>query len=154
MIWPNTTAVSMPRKPSKLPVVGNNPIGPKVAVYLGPPNVEHRHMAWRFSNADIDGPFTCSQLDHEEHNCLWDRLRAFEKMNVAELRNDGSFHEIPIQKISPMARRRLRDIGLDDQETLYSFRMMAACRLWCMKHENLFSILWWDKHHQVYPTKK
>ena len=122
--------------------------------YLGPPNIEDRYLAWRFSSADIGGPFSCADLSHSHFQSLWRRLRAFEGMNVAQLRDSGSYHAHPTVTLAKEARARLQEINLDDIETLYSFHISGACRLWCIKYENVMSMLWWDEKHEVYPTAK
>lgn len=146
----------MPKKQRRVkqPIVPDNLLTSKIPRYLGIPNLEAQHLAWRFSNADIGGPFTCGNLIYDEFKQLWERLRAFEKMNVAQLRKAESFHKIPTPNISPKAKQRLQEILLDDIDVLYSFHITGPCRLWCMRHQNILSILWWDKDHEVCPTPK
>ena len=122
--------------------------------YQGQPNIDNRYLAWRFSSADIGGPFSCADLSFPDLQSLWERLRAFEGMNVSQLRDTGSFHEIFTVTLSKEAKQRLQQIKLDDIEALYSFRIDGTCRLWCIKHENLMAMLWWDKSHRVYLTPK
>lgn len=148
----------MPRRPrnskGKKAVVPDDITTPKIPHYLGPPSLENRHVAWRFSNADHDGPFRCDSLSHEEFTSLWERLRAFERMNVAQLRNAQSYHSTPTANLAKNAKDRLEQLRLDDIDTLYSFRITQTCRLWCIKHENIMSVLWWDKSHEVYIVNK
>ena len=139
---------------AKQPILTANPPTPKIPFYLGSPNLEARHIAWRLSKADVDGPFSCGDFVHDDFKKLWDRLRAFEKMSIAEFKQAGSFHKVPTLNLSKLAKSRLQGIGLDDVDVLYSFRITGACRLWCMKHENLLSVLWWDEKHEVYPSHK
>jgi len=144
----------MPSKQRRIkkPIVPDNLLTPKIPHYLGPPELENRYLAWRFSNADLDGPFKCGNFTLDEFTQLWERLRAFEKMNIAQLRQAGSFHRTPTPNLSQKAKKRLQEILLDDIDVLYSFHITGPCRLWCMKHENILSILWWDKNHEVYLT--
>lgn len=146
----------MPNKQRRVkqPIVPDNLLTPKIPRYLGIPTLEGRHLAWRFSNADLDGPFKCGSFTHDEFTQLWERLRAFEKMNIAQLRRAESFHKIPTPSLSQKAKRRLKEILLDDIDVLYSFHITGPCRLLCMRHENILSILWWDKNHEAYPTPK
>jgi hypothetical protein len=138
----------------KKPVLPDYVKTAKTPRFLGSPNIENTHLAWRFSRADIGGPYNCSDLSHEEFKQMWDRLRAFEKMNVSEMRADGSFHPKAISELQREQQERLRQIELDDVELLYSFRITGTCRLWCMKYENILLVLWWDKDHQVVPVSK
>ena len=75
-------------------------------------------------------------------------------MTVSQLHNAGSHHSVSQQSLSAEAKQRLRDIRLDDLDTLWSFRMSGAGRFWCLKHENIYSLLWWDPNHEVYPVSK
>ena len=111
----------------KRPVLPENLPTLKIPRYLGTPNLEERLLAWRFNNADIEGPFSCGDLTHSDFKLLWDRLRAFEKMNVAQFRAAQSFHKTPTPNLSNDAKRRLQEIQLDDVDVLYSFRVTAVC---------------------------
>jgi hypothetical protein len=75
-------------------------------------------------------------------------------MNVAQLRNTGSYHAKPLGELHRDYKRRLEEMELDDVDELHSFRIDGACRLWCVKYENIFSIVWWDKEHEVAPAPK
>ena len=59
------------------------PVSPiiKVPSYLGPPNLENTHLAWRFSSADLGGPYSCANFSHDKFKQLWNRLRTFETRN-------------------------------------------------------------------------
>ena len=142
------------RKRPKLPKVTEQPDTSKVPGWLGRPTLENSHIAWRFSNADMDGPYSCASLSPAQYTEMWSRLRSFETMNVAELRRADSFHAHSLTGLSPMARERLAVRQLDDLDTLYSFRVNATCRIWCMRHVSLLSVLWWDDEHAVYPVAK
>jgi len=88
------------RKKPKKPIVLGDIQTPKIPVYLGSPNLEGRHLSWRFSSADIGGPFSCGQFTHNDFAQFWDRLRALEKMNVAQFKAADSFHGVPTTNIS------------------------------------------------------
>ena len=127
---------------------------PKVPSWLGLPNLEQQYLAWRFSHADIGGPYSCAVFGKKDLQLLWDRLRAFEKMNVAKLRDQGSYHSPATTSISREAKQRLSELSLDDIDVLHSFPITGPCRLWCMKHQNIMCVLWWDRNHGVCPTLK
>jgi hypothetical protein len=143
------------RKRPKEPILPSGiPTSKEIPVYLGKPLLEGRHLSWRLSSADIDGPFSCGRFAHEDFKLFWDKLRAFEKMNATQLRQADSLHGVPTVNISQMAKTRLQEISLDDIDIIYGFHIMGRCRLWCMKHENILSVLWWDRNHKVYPVAK
>jgi len=64
---------------------------------------------------------------------------------------------MPTDKIEPPAQRRLDDLGIDDTGTLYQLKIpggQGKQRLWGIRQENVFQILWWDPNHTVYPLNK
>lgn len=142
------------KKPKKPILLKGIHISKKVPPYLGEPTLEGRHLCWRFSSADIDGPFSCGQFTYEDFTQFWHRLRAFEGKSVSDLRKAQSFHGVPCTNISRKAKTRLEEINQDDLDIIYSFHIMSRCRLWCMKHENILSVLWWDRNHEVYLVLK
>lgn len=139
---------------SKKPILPTGIRTPKILAHLGEPTLEGRYLCWRLSSADIDGPFSCGQFTHNDFIQFWDRLRAFEGMNVSKLGQAGCFHGVPCTNISKKAKKRLEEIDKDDLDIIYGFRIAGKCRLWCMKHENILSVLWWDRKHKVYPVGK
>jgi hypothetical protein len=142
------------KKRKKQPIILYTPSIDKTSHYLGAPNIENRYIAWRFSIADMGGCFSCGNLSFEEHRQLWNRLSAFEKMNIDELRKAKNLHTKQVAELENEYRARLLEINLDDVEEMHSFHIDGTCRLWCLKYENIFSVLWWDKEHQVAPVSK
>jgi hypothetical protein len=138
----------------KQAILSQNPSVSKVPKFLGAPNLEGDYIAWRFGTADIDGPYSCANMDAEDYQRLWERLRAFEGMNASALKGAGSLHPVPMHKMSREAKDRLKQMQLDDLDGLHSFHVTGSCRFWCMKHLNIFCLLWWDRDHRVYPTPK
>ena len=121
---------------------------------LGPATVEGRHLVWRFSRRDKDGPFSWGAISAEDTRRVWARLAEFEKMDASQLKEAASNHSAPSSEVSQEAKKRLRELQLDDQENLWSFRITQQRRFWCIKHENIYALLWWDPCHKVYPTKQ
>jgi hypothetical protein len=126
----------------------------KVPPYPGVLALDGRPLCWRFRNADIGGPFSCGQFTYDDFRQFWDRLRAFEGMNPSELKQAQCLHGVPCTNISKEAKTRLEEIKKDDLDIIYGFHIMGECRLWCIKHENILSVLWWDRRHEVYPVGK
>lgn len=141
------TTSKKPVIPSKLHIL-------KSPKWIGPPNIEGVHIAWRFSKADMGGPYHCNNFSYSDHQQLWVRLRSFEGMNSAQLKDAGSLHDIPTNELTPDAKKRLEELNLDDLEIIYSFKIDGPCRLWCMRYENIFCVLWWDRNHGAYYVPK
>lgn len=141
-------------KQKRLPALPGDIDTRKIPHWLGPPNLEKQHISWRFSKADSGGPYHCLSFSLSDFQQLWDRLRAFERMNSDELKRTGSLHDIPVIEMSDEAKERLKELKLDDLDVLYSFHIDGPCRMWCMKYQNIFSVLWWDRNHGGYLVGK
>jgi len=59
----------------------------------------------------------------------------------------------PITSICREAQNRLIDLKLDDQEHIFRFRLTGKHRLYGFVAGIIFSIVWFDELHLVYPTR-
>ena len=75
---------------------------------------------------------------------VWKRLGEFEKMNAAELKTARSNHKHFMSTLAKEAIERLKELQLDDLDDIWSFRVTGERRFWCIKHENIYALLWWD----------
>ena len=75
-------------------------------------------------------------------------------MTWGEIEKNNNSHLIPIDEISPKAKKRLKDVNLDYLEYLFSFRVSGRERLWGNRENEAFYIIWWDPKHTVYPVQK
>ena len=89
-------------------------------------------------------------LNERDLRALWNRMKEFESMNVAELKRSGSYHAVHRSLLSQEAKRRLAALHLEDIEEIHSFRVSGTRRFWCISWANVFALLWWDPEHQVY----
>ncbi len=141
-------------KKKYIPTPQNPQTARKTAIYLGPANIENYYISWRFSKADIGGPYACNDFSHNDFQQLWERLRAFENMNTEQLRDNGSFHPKPVDELTREQKERLQQIELDDIDEIYSFRITGKCRMWCIKYGSILLLLWWDRDHDIAPSVK
>lgn len=138
----------------KQPVLPVDLATSKIARWLGPTNLENLHLSWRLGKADLDGPYHCNEFSLTDFQQLWNRLRAFEGMNHAALRRSGSLHRVPVIMMSKEAKERLKTLQLDDIDVMYSFHIDGPCRMWCIKYQSIFLVLWWDRNHGAYSVRK
>lgn len=118
------------------------------------PEIEGRPLAWRFSSADGDGPFTWRALScPSKYRSVVERLHEFETKRWEEIVGAGC-HTIERQQLCKEAQDRLKAIERDDIDDLMSFRIAGAERVWAIRRQNIMHILWWDPTHKVYPTEK
>ena len=118
------------------------------------PTIEGLPLAWRFSSADQDGPWSFSKLlaDSRLKDVLV-RLLEFESKGWSEIMQTGS-HPVAKEKLAAAAKRRLSDIEQDDIDELMSFRVTGRIRVWCIRQANIMRLLWWDPRHEVCPSLK
>ncbi len=58
------------------------------------------------------------------------------------------------QGFEPNAKRRLSERNLEDLDEIVRIRVSAKQRLYALREsDHVFSLLWWDPDHEIYPTK-
>lgn len=82
---------------------------------------------------------------------IHDRLTAFERMTWAEVDKVKSCGPMSVNEMDKVAQERLAEIGRDEYDELYKLRIGKAARLWGVRSQHVFHILWWDPDHLVYP---
>jgi len=137
----------------KNPKANYQPTTNKEATHTkNPEGYQNQFIAWHFECMDTSGSWPC---DISTLHNIKDRLHAYEKLKWLEL--TGSSHPLPIDKIIAKAQRRLTDLGYGDYETVYQLDIkngQSKQRLWGLRVENIFKILWWDPKHEIYPVEK
>lgn len=112
--------------------------------------------SWRFSKLELVAPFGWHTIQTKLLHDIREKLKHFESMTwqeitvVAKKQN----HSIPVNKICKSAQIRLKELGLDDIESLISLRMTGEQRIWGIRQKSVLLLLWWDPNHQVYPSQK
>jgi hypothetical protein len=101
------------------------------------------HRAWSAMEFDSD---IKPQMDH------------FTQLTWAEVDglNSGTQHKMhhhhEVGDIIPEAQDRWREIGLEEYDTLFRFRLGAKKRLWGFIAQGHFHAVWWDRVHAIYPV--
>lgn len=117
---------------------------------------ENQNLIWEVSKIDKDG-----QWGWDKVNCsyfftvIWEKMRNFEKKEWSEIlgRDHYQNHKVSVSKIRKEAQKRLEELGHDDQEELVSLRLTGSQRLWAIQLEGKAFLLWWDPHHEIYPSR-
>lgn len=121
-------------------------------------------MDWTKENADIVGAWSWGTRAWAEED--WDtiihpNLSEFVKLTWAEIENQRTgpagkrrqkHHDMDICDIAREAFDRWFDLGLDEYETIFRFRLRGRARLWGYRISSKFFLVWWDKNHDIYPT--
>lgn len=118
-----------------------------------PEGYQNQFIAWHFECMDSTGDWPCNINTLQN---IRDRLHEYEKLKWFEV-TKGSSHPLPVFKIIQKAQNRLTKLGYGDFETLYQLEIKNGSgkqRLWGLRIENIFKILWWDPKHEIYPVQK
>jgi hypothetical protein len=73
-------------------------------------------------------------------------------MTLGELLSDAGCKPIPVESFSPEAKKRLKEIDLDDYDGLWELRVSGKPRVWGILNHNIFYLVWWDPDHKVCPS--
>lgn len=120
----------------------------------------------------IDELHTLPQITHRELSCIvrvlqksffWTEI--FEKFKLIETKKwheleketfgknqKSKNHWVDVEDLIKPARVRLHELKMDDQERLYSMRLTATQRVWGIRMQNYYRLLWFDFDHQICPS--
>jgi hypothetical protein len=113
-----------------------------------------RPPTWSFSRFDFDGPWGCGPVDGSALEQILRRLSDFESMTWAEMRlgKHPPAKPIPIQHLCAQAQARLAEIRQDDFDALWELHVAGLPRLWGIRTQAVFNLLWFDLDHAVCPS--
>ena len=120
------------------------------------PEIGHNtdFIAWRTGWMDDGGTWGWSNVKKEKYREILQKLGHWEQKTWAQVLSEDptSQHDVEVPKLTKDARDRLAAIKLEDYDTLFRFRLSGRERLWGIRQENIFYLLWWDPKHQVCPS--
>jgi hypothetical protein len=143
-----------PSKQAKFKTPPNPQKQPKIAV--NPQDYYSQNPAWRISRMELASPYGWHGIDAGKLHAIHTKLSNFESMTWKEILLDGKkqHHTVAIKNFSKTARDRLIELNLDDLDELTSLRLSATERVWGVITQGIMELLWWDPHHEVYPSQK
>lgn len=112
-----------------------------------------RRPKWRFKKRDRNHERWHLEITEE----LLEKLANFETMNWSQIlvENKKNNHCVETCKLKKEARKRLVELKLDDYEEIHSLRLSATHRLYgILDEDGVFSIIWNDLEHEIYPVVK
>ena len=119
-----------------------------------PPNGDQEKLSWQIRILDFDAPWGWGELDAKALKYIHQKLAQFETMTWAEVTHPNTgCHPIKVEDICIEAQKRLIELKIIEEE-LFSLRFSGKERLWGIREQHIFKILWWDPKHQVYPVSK
>jgi len=120
-------------------------------------DIENKLFRWRINSNFID-------LDHDEwgwknhldikgfFDLLEKHLHRYESTEWHELQRQKSCHPLPVEKTVDKAQRRLSD-RCPDIDSLFQVSVGNKRRVWGVRKEDIFYLIWYDPDHTVCPLE-
>ena len=143
---------------------GNNYQTANKTVIKKSDSTENLKVVWLFDRIDKNGQFAfdVNREDFDHKNFL-DKIIGYSSMTWAEIRrqthdNGKSKHHYigrEIEKLSQSAKSRIISLKLEEEtDSIYSFAFSNILRIIGLRDGEKFHVLWYDAHHEVYPSSK
>lgn len=136
-----------------------------VRVGANPDSVFAMRMTWTINHCDCEGSWdsgTPRQWDDNDWaGNIQPKLTEWEKLTWAEIdahstgndvKRHKMHHSMPVDAILEEARYRLFHLERFE-ENIFRFRLGNRPRLWGFRRVCEFHVLWFDPHHEIYPTE-
>jgi hypothetical protein len=145
----------LPKKVKKKPQAGAS-----LAVVQAPSSsvlskVGKEKIVWRFAKMDLDGTWSWTTITQAGLVDAHSKLRQIEELTWAEACVGGKpVKRIPVANICKDAQKRLQDLKLNDVDDVWELHLTGLCRIWGLRVDPVFMLVWWDPDHTVCPSKK
>lgn len=83
----------------------------------------------------------------------WSEIMSQTTGNGKRKKRRKKHHSQPHSSISAEARNRWKEIERTEDQ-LFRFRYGGTGRIWGVRTGALFSVVWWDPDHKIYPTER
>lgn len=118
---------------------------------------------WLFDKIDKSGPyaFDVNRIDFDSRLFL-DKMISYTNMTWQEVKqqthdrsNKSKNHSISIDALSKEAQDRIRALHYDEySDDIFSFALLNLIRVFGIKEDEYFHVVWFDSKHEVCPVKK
>lgn len=129
-----------------------------------PGSIMKKPMQWDYRSADCTGDWSWGSRawsDEEWERIIHPHFSALENLSWGEIyaqrtgrgNRHKKNHDMSLWDIHTEAFNRWLDIGLDQYEILFRFRVGRIPRVWGYRIHSTFFLIWWDKKHKIYPVE-
>lgn len=145
--------MSRRRRDAKKPKSEFKPALSKTPIAIAPVDYSNLRVQWSFQKFDNES-WHDEQYTRTPFHEIADHLKSFESRTWKEIRHQSRKHDHPIEpaQIIARAQERLQVVTRGQYEELWRFRFTGACRIWGVRIQQIFYVLWWDPQHKIYPT--
>ena len=113
-------------------------------------------ISWRVGDMDLDGPWSWGAILAADVEDVRRNLSEIERLTwgVACSGWRPRVKAIRTSQMPSRTRKRLLDTSRDDTDFLHEIHVSGEQRVWGIRRGSVFSLLWWDPRHTVYPSTK
>jgi hypothetical protein len=103
-------------------------------------------LAWGLKRLDLHAPCEWSwlKLDGGHIDELHRELAGIEGEKLHDLLQKNRIKEIPAEHMTNAAKKRLKELRLEEEESFWEIRLPSKRRAWGTIRGATFSLLWWD----------
>ena len=121
-----------------------------------------RAPVWAFSKSDFEHDKWGLEANNDQILRITKKLKDFEGMTWRQILSDTAGRksapknsEKSVTQIIKEAQDRFNVLNLfHEHDSIYSLTIDGATRLWGVRTENVFYIVWIDPNHEIYPVGK
>lgn len=125
-------------------------------------STENEFVSWCFDRIDRNGDFAFDiQRDDFDSKFILGKMIAISNMTWRELKRathdnaKGKNHEIDADNFSAKAKRRFRELQLDEEaDALFSIAISNKIRIFGTRRNAEFHPIWYDPNHEVCPSNQ
>jgi hypothetical protein len=120
------------------------------------------NVTWCINKADIKDEWSWAEVrawEQEEWvEYIHPHLKQMEQITWAEVDklSSGSGHKMhhghEITDLVKEAQYRWKIIGLEEYDSVFRFRLGGTKRAWGYIVQSHFFMVWWERHHKIYPV--
>ena len=109
-----------------------------------PDVIKHEPVSWGLARMDLDGDWSWLKLDPGHLAQLHAELVKHEGETLYVLLQDETVKDVATRHLKIPAKNRLKEIGLEEKDTLWELRLPGKWRAWGLMERSVFHFLWWD----------
>jgi len=119
------------------------------------PYIDEKRVFWSFSIYDPDLRYPNESHKTISFHRIATAIKYCESRTWVDIEaNHKRDHPINIDQLEKFARDRLEELQLNDFEVLLSLHFNGRCRLWGIRNQTLFQVLWLDPDHLICVSHK
>jgi hypothetical protein len=144
------------------PKIKQEPPKRSIRIDKNPDSNRQKNPAWRIGLMDLEHErWGWNKVNKEDLKKILSKLKNFESMTWQEIydasggKNHGNeSHNVSIENIKKDARKRLKELKIDDIDEIFSLRLTGKNRIWGILENNVLKIIWYDSDHEISKSKK